>query len=303
MAAEPGRFRIAGAVALLCLIWGTTWSVIQIGLVGIPPFTGVAVRFAISGSLLLGLALASGIRLGTTRRERHLWWANGMLSFAVSYGVVYWAEQWVPSGLAAILFAVYPLIVAILAHFVLPGEALRVREVVGVLIGFGGVGVIFSEDLSALGGPQVALGAAVMLLSPLAAAGGSVAVKRWGGGVHPLSVAAVPMLVAAVVMAVPAVALEHDRTITLDAVSVSALLYLAIAGSAVTFSLYFWLLSHLPAKRLALIAFVIPVIAVGIGVLRGEPLTARMLVGAAAVVTGVALARANGANDKERLGS
>jgi drug/metabolite transporter (DMT)-like permease len=111
------------------------------------------------------------------------------------------------------------------------------------------------------------------------------------------------MLVAAVVMAVPAVALEHDRTITLDAVSVSALLYLAIAGSAVTFSLYFWLLSHLPAKRLALIAFVIPVIAVGIGVLRGEPLTARMLVGAAAVVTGVALARANGANDRERLGS
>jgi drug/metabolite transporter (DMT)-like permease len=277
--------------------------VIQIGLEGIPPFTGVAVRFAIAGSLLLGLALARGVRLGASRRERHLWWANGMLSFAISYGVVYWAEQWVPSGLAAILFAIYPLIVAILAHFALPGEALRIREVFGVLIGFGGVGVIFSEDLAALGGPQVAVGAAVMLLSPLAAAGGSVAVKRWGGDVHPLSVAAVPMLVASVVVAVPAVALERKLTFTWDAVSVSALLYLAIVGSAVTFSLYFWLLSHLPAKRLALIAFVIPVIAVGIGVLRGEELTLRMLAGSAAVVTGVALARANGADDAERSGN
>lgn len=277
----------------MCLIWGTTWAVIQVGLRGIPPFTGVAARFAISGSLLLGLAWARGIQLGTSRRERHLWWINGTLSFAVTYGVVYWAEQWVPSGLAAVLFAVYPLFVAILAHLALPGERLAPREVIGTLVAFGGVGLIFAEDLSALGGPRVAVGAAVMLLSPLAAAGGSVIVKRWGRNVHPYSLAAVPMLVASAAMVVPAVALERSRPIRLDATSVPALLYLAIAGSAVTFSLYFWLLSHLPAKRLALIAYVIPVIAVGVGLLRGETLTARMLAGAAGVVAGVALAGAN----------
>jgi drug/metabolite transporter (DMT)-like permease len=281
------------------VIWGTTWSVIQVGLEGIPPFTGVSVRFAISGALLLGLAYARGIRLGASRRERHLWWINGSMSFAVAYGVVYWAEQWVPSGLAAVLFAVYPLFVAILAHFVLPAEPLKLREVLGVLIGFGGVGVIFSEDLAALGGPQVAVGALVMLLSPLASAGGSVAVKRWGGDIHPFSLAAVPMLVASAVTAVPAVGLERGREISLDAVSVGALLYLAIVGSAVTFSLYFWLLSHLPAKRLALIAYVIPIIAVGVGVARGEPLTLRMLIGAAGVVAGVAIAVAGGPNDEK----
>lgn len=281
---------MAGAIGLLCLIWGTTWSVIQVGLEGVPPFTGVALRFGISGSVLLAVALVRGIRLGATRRERVLWVGNGALSFAVAYGVVYWAEQWVPSGLAAILFAVYPLFVAILAHFVLPGEMLTLREVAGTLIGFGGVGVIFSEDMSALGGPEVALGATVMLLSPLASAGGSVAVKRWGGGIHPVSLAAVPMLVASMVMAAPAIGLERARPIHWTGASVFALLYLAIVGSAVTFSLYFWLLSHLPAKRLALIAYVIPVIAVGIGVLRGEPLTGRMLAGSACVVIGVALA-------------
>jgi len=288
--APPARLLVAAAIGALCLIWGTTWSVIQIGLEGIPPFTGVAVRFTISGLLLLVLARARRIRLGATRRERILWVANGTLSFAVAYGVVYWAEQWVPSALAAVLFALYPLFVAILAHFVLPDESLKLREVVGVLIGFTGVAVIFSEDLSLLGGPQVAVGAVVMLLSPLASAAGSVSVKRWGGDIHPFSISALPMLVAAATMAVPAVAFERDLDITLDVRSVSALLYLAVAGSAVTFSLYFWLLSHLPAKRLALIAYVIPIVAVGIGVLRGEPLTSQTLAGSTCVVAGVALA-------------
>ncbi len=275
---------------MLCAIWGTTWSVIQIGLQGVPPFTGVAIRFAISGALLLGLAWARGIRLGRTRRERRLWWANGLLGFAVTYGVVYWAEQWVPSGLAAVLFAIYPLVVAILAHFFLTSERLHPREVVGVLLGFSGVGMIFLEDFSALGGSQVAVGALVLLLSPLASGAASVSIKRWGQGIHPFSIAAVPMLIAAGAMAILALVLERDASITWDQTSVLALLYLSIAGSALTFSLYFWLLSHLPAKRLALIAYLIPVVAVGVGVLRGEPFTLHTLAGSAVVVFGVALA-------------
>ena len=272
------------------MIWGTTWSVIQIGLQGIPPFTGVAIRFAIAGALLLGIALARGIRLGQSRRERRLWWFNGLFGFAVAYGVVYWAEQWVPSGLAAVLFAVYPLIVAVLAHFFLTSERLHPRETVGVLLGFTGVGVIFLEDFAALGGPQVAVGAAVMLLSPLAAGAASVYIKRWGQGIHPFSIAAVPMLIAAGTAAILALVLERGAGITWDRTSVLALLYLSIVGSALTFSLYFWLLSLLPAKRLALIAYVIPVVAVGIGALRGEPFTLHVLAGSVVVVFGVALA-------------
>jgi drug/metabolite transporter (DMT)-like permease len=281
---------VIGTLALLCLIWGTTWSVIQVGLQGVPPFAGVSLRFALGGGLLLAVALARGVRLGASRRERWLWLLNGMLAFSGSYGVVYWVEQWVPSGLTAVLFATYPLFVALFGHLLLPAEAIRRHEVLGLFASFGGVALIFSEDLAALGGPAVALGSIVALASPLVSALASVAIKRWGGGVHPLSLSAVPMLIASGVMGAASLTFERGRELTWTRPAVAALLYLALAGSAVTFTLYYWLLSHLPVKRLALISYIVPVVAVFIGLLRGEPFTPRLLAGSACVVAGVALA-------------
>ena len=287
---RPRAGLLVGAFVVLCLIWGSTWSVIRVGLAGIPPFSGVSLRFFIAAAVLSVLAAVSGVRLGRSPIERRLWLANGLLSFAVSYGVVYWAEQWVPSGLAAVLFATYPLFVSLVAHFLLPDEALTRPEGWGIAAGFAGVAVIFSEDLSALGGAGVALAAAVMLVSPLASALSSVAIKRWGGGIHPLSLTAPPMAIGAAVAGVVALVTERERSFVWNGASVAALLYLALAGSAVTFTLYYWLLSHLPAKRLALISYILPVEAVLIGTMLGEPLTARVVAGGALVVLGVALA-------------
>jgi len=298
---RPGKLAISIAFVVLCLIWGSTWSVIQIGLEGIPPFSGVALRFAIAAAVLLALTFLMRLRIGVSRRERVLWIVNGLLSFAVSYGVVYWSEQWVPSGLAAVLFATYPLFVAIVAHFLLPSESLTRPEAWGILAGFLGVGVIFSEDFSALGGEGVALAAAVMLLSPSAAAVASVVVKRWGYGLHPFSLTAVPMAIGAGAAGLIALLTERGRSFEWTTQSVGALLYLALAGSAVTFTLYYWLLAHMPAKRLALIAYIIPVEAVLIGALRDEPITARVIAGAVLVMAGVALAVHRGGTGAETV--
>jgi drug/metabolite transporter (DMT)-like permease len=298
---RPARLTIALVFVALCLIWGSTWAVIQIGLEGIPPFSGVSIRFLIAALVMLALTLLLRIRIGTSRRERMLWVINGVFAFAVSYGVVYWSEQWVPSGLASILFATFPLFVAICGHFILPEESLSRPEAWGILAGFLGVGVIFSEDFAALGGPGVALAAVVMLLAPISAAISSVAVKRWGSGVHPFSLTAVPMAIGAGITGVIALLTERGRPIVWDTRSVSALLYLAIMGSAVTFSLYYWLLSHLPAKRLALITYIIPVEAVVIGAFRDEPITLRVILGAVLVVAGVALAVHRGSPGAKNL--
>lgn len=274
---------------LLTLVWGTTWAAIRIGLASMPPFTSVAIRFAIATVILLAIAKALKVPLGTEPHEKTLWFLNGALFFSVSYGVVYWSEQYVPSGLAAILFATFPLLVTLFAHLFLPGEPFRFRAGLGTLVAFAGIVVIFSEDLAKIGGPKTERAAAVLLLSPLVSALSSVAVKKWGAKIHPISLAAMPMAIATVVLTSLALTFERDRSIVWSRAAIGSLAYLSVFGSAMTFTLYYWLLRHVRASHVSLIAYATPVIAVLTGVLfLDEPLTSRVVLGGALVIAGVA---------------
>ena len=288
----PGPLLKVATLAFLTLIWGTTWAAISISLRGIPPFTGVALRFAIAAALLVVYARLAGIPLApANRRAKRLRVLHALLTFCGSYGVVFWAEQWVPSSLASVLFATFPLMVAALAHFVLPDERMTTTAFVGSVLGLGGIGVIFAEDFDLLGGPMVAVASLVMLVSPLVGAVVSVAVKRWGSGTNPVSFNAVAMVYAAAIMGVFAAVAERHRPVVFDPAPVAALLYMAIAGTAVTFPLYFWLLEHMEARQVALIGYGTPVVALFLGVVfMGEPITARTMAGSAMVVVGVAVA-------------
>ena len=278
------------SIGTLILVWGSTWSVIQVGLRDMPPMTGIALRFGLASLLLLGLAWHRGVALGRTRIERRLWVVNSVFSFSISYGVVYWAEQWISSGLAAVLFATFPLWVAILAHYWIPGEHLTARGLLGVVIGFAGVVWIFADDLGG-GHGDVTMAASIMLLSPVAAAIGSVAIKRWGRQVHPLSLTAIPMGLCSLTMAVLAWILERDMSIVWSTETIVALLYLAIAGSAVTFTLYFWLLQFVPLTRLSLITYCVPVVAVTIGIsVMGDTAGRGTIAGTLLILGGVSLA-------------
>jgi len=288
---KPSALLIGATFTLLTLIWGTTWAAIRISLEGIPPFTGVAVRFAVAAVLLLAAMRIFGVRFSRTANERRVWLLNAALSFCGSYGVVYWSEQYIPSGLASILFATFPLFVSLVAHFALPGDRLTPVKAMGILVGFVGVAVIFSEDFTRLGGRQVAVASLVMLVSPIVSAIANVGAKKWGKGVHPFSMTAVPMAAAAVVMGALGASLERGRSFDWGPRPLAALLYLAIFGSAVSFSLYYWLLSHISATRLSLIAYSIPVVAVIVGALfMHEPVTGRTVLGGLMVIAGVALA-------------
>jgi len=288
----PGPLLKVATLGLLTLVWGTTWAAITISLRGIPPFTGVALRFAIASTMLIGYARVMGIPLAATnQRERRLRLLHALLSFCVSYGIVFWVEQWVPSGLTSVLFATFPLLVVVMAHFALPRERMNRLVLFGSCLGFGGIAVIFAEDLELLGGPMVALASVVMLISPLVSATVSVAVKKWGSGMHPVPFNAMAMVFATGIMGAVAAIVEHDRPVFFDPGPVAALLYMAIAGTAITFPLYFWLLEHMEARQVALIAYGTPVVALFIGVVyMGEPMTVRTWVGSAMVVVGVAVA-------------
>jgi drug/metabolite transporter (DMT)-like permease len=194
-----------------------------------------------------------------------------------------------------VLWATYPLLVAALAHLLLAGERLTAVAVAGLVLGLAGVAVIFSDDLSLLGGQAVRHASSVMLVSPLVSALATVLIKRWGSGVHPLSLSAVPMLIASLVMGAVAFAVERNRPPVLDARSVGALLYLAVLGSAVTFTVYYWLLARLAATRLALTSYLIPIVAGAVGALLfEEPLRPRVLAGAALILFGVLIVSRRG---------
>jgi drug/metabolite transporter (DMT)-like permease len=130
----------------------------------------------------------------------------------------------------------------------------------------------------------------VMLVSPLVSALATVVIKRWGSAVHPLSLSAVPMLFAGCVTGVVALLVEGHRPLVFDARSVGALLYLAVLGSAVTFTVYYWLLARVGATQVALVSYSIPIVAVVVGaVLFDEPLRPQLLAGAALILAGVVM--------------
>ena len=282
--------------ALLTAIWGTTWAAIRIALEGIPPVTGVAIRFALAGLVLVAIGHLRGVRFGRLPGEARLWVINAATTFAGSYGIVYWGEQWVPSGLAAILFATLPLWIVSLGHFLLPGERGGGRRFAGVLVGFAGVAIVFSEDFDKLGGEQVFFASMVFLLAPLVSALGSLSVKRWGSAISPFSVAGVPMLMTGGAMGLLALVIERHRPVApmLGAGAAAgpwlATLYLALFGSALTFSLYFWLLARRSAVAASLISYTVPICAVLVGwLLFDEPVTWRLLAGGGVVLAGVAV--------------
>lgn len=290
------NLRVAAVITAMTLIWGSTWAAIRIGLQDIPPFAGVAMRFAVASVLLFVLARVLGIGLGKSRREVVLWWVNGLLVFVATYGIVYWAEQRVPSGLTAVLFATFPLFVALLAQVVLPAERFTLRSAVGIVLGFVGVAVIFSEDLGAIAAPGAPFAAAVVLLGSFSAAVANVSVKRWGKGIHPISLTAVPMAISAVVMGGISLAVERGRPFELTPLATGTVLYLAVLGSAFTFYCYFWLMERMPATKVALTNYGSPVVAVLIGAfVLDEALTARVVVGTLLVISGVGITLSRGA--------
>ena len=285
---QPSDLLATGAALLTTLIWGTTWAGILFSHKGYPPFLGLSLRFIIGGSTLMVAGKLMGVRSQIDRRLVGMWATQAVCAFGISYGVVYWAEQWVPSGLTSILFSSLPLFVTVFAFFLLPNERLDRWGMVGILLGFVGIGVIFSDDIGALADPQVRFASSVVLLAPLTAGLAQVVVKRWGYGYHSLSLTAVPMFCSGLFMALMWRIFEADKPVTGGLVPTLAVLYLALFGSALAFGLFFWLLQHITAIRLSMVAYGAPLMAVAVGtIFLDEPLTLRMILGAGAVLAGV----------------
>lgn len=278
------------ALALLCAVWGSTWIVIKTGLRDLPPLSSAAARFTVAAAVFVGVAPWLHRREGGQAPSLGLSVAMGMLNFALSYGIVYSVETVIPSGLTSVLWAVFPMMTAVLAHTWLPGERLGPRQWLGFVVGLGGVVVLFATDLQGIG-PSALVAGAVLLLSPLSSAVGQVVVKRYGQGTSAALVNRNGMLVAAAVLWLVALPLERQSAAVLSPAAIGSVVYLGIAGTVLTFGVYFWLLRFTSASRLSLIAYVTPVIALWLGAAVGdEPVRGTTMAGTALVLVGIGLA-------------
>src|SRR5260370_1700496 len=169
---------------ILCGIGGSAWLFIKVALAELPSFTFAGVRFVLASLILALLVIARGAPWPRTRREWGLIAVVGLLQFALNYGLVFWGEQHISSGLAAVLQSTFPVFGLVIAHFYLPQERMTGAKVFGVLLGVFGVAVIFSDQLTLAGSialfGRLALGAHAFFCSH-----SNVFVKSYGPQIHP----------------------------------------------------------------------------------------------------------------------
>jgi drug/metabolite transporter (DMT)-like permease len=287
---------------VLCCIWGSTWLFIKLGLEDLPPLTFAGIRFIIACTILFCFIRIRRVQLPTARADWILLAITGILAFGLNYGLLFWGEQYISSGLAALLQATIPAFGLVFAHFHLPGERLSWARIGGVVLGVCGVGVVFSNQLAVAGGRALA-GCVAFILSSIFVAYSNVLVKARGTKMDPAVLAAGQMFFGLLLLLAVGIPLEgNPLRLHWTPMAVVALFYLAIVGSVIAFLLYYWLVVNIDVTKSMLIALVTPVVAVVLGMLvLNEEFGWRTLAGGAMIIAGIAFIVVRKAKKKNKL--
>ena len=284
---KAGGVKIFFVYAMLCFIWGSTWLAIRFGLETLTPIYSAGLRFSLASLFILILMKIRGVKLQLDKISIRLYLIMGFLSFVIPFGLVYWAEQYVPSGMAAVLFAVFPFFVAIFSFIFIASESFDIFKIFGIVIGFSGIVIIFSDSFSG-DITHYLIGMFAIVLSAIMQAGIAITIKKYGYHLNPLSMNFVPMLIAGISMLVIGLAIEDTSNNSFGLNAVLSILYLAFFGSVITFTSYYWLLKKINIVILSLTAFITPITALVLGYLfYNEQLSTNDFVGSAFVLFGV----------------
>jgi drug/metabolite transporter (DMT)-like permease len=271
----------------ICLIWGSTWLGIKASLESLSPMFSAGFRFILASIIIFTLIKIKQIKLQTNKLAVILYFIMGFFSFIIPFGLVYWGQQYVPSGLASVLFAVYPFFVLLFSYLAIPGERIGVLRTLGIVIGFTGILIIFSDQL---GGDisSYLIGMTAIVASGIMQAGVAVTLKKYGHNLNPLSMNFIPMLIAGIGMTLIGFITEDFSKLIFDLNAVISVLYLAAFGSVVTFTSYYWLLKRINVVMLSLLAFITPIVALFLGwLVYNEQLSTQHFLGSLLVLTGL----------------
>jgi len=287
---HPPAWKTLLAFAIIYFVWGSTFLFIRIGVHEVPPFLFAALRFLIAGLVLYIWMLVQGERSPTIRQ----WTSASILAiliFVLDYGLLFWAEQRVPSGLAAVMLATIPVFMALSEIILLRTQRLTVRLALALLIGIAGVAVLVTRSLNLGGAPIDTMGAVALIIAAISWSIASALSRKLSLPSSKVMSSGAQMLAGGIFLTIAATALGEFRNFHPATVSRQAwlsLLYLIVAGSIIGFTAYVWLLHHQSPTKVGTYAYVNPVVAVLLGYfLGGESLGLRAILGTLFVLISV----------------
>jgi len=289
---HPPAWKILLAFAIIYFVWGSTFLFIRIGVHEVPPFLYAALRFFAAGLVLCLWMLAKGERWPTGRQWLSAFFL-GLLIFVFDYGLLFWSEQRVPSGIAAVMLATIPVFMALSEILFLGTQRLTIRLALALLIGIAGVAVLVSRSLNLGGTPIDRAGAVALLIAAINWSIAAALTRKLPLPPSKVMSSGVQMLAGGAQLALASFLLGESRGFHFSAVSRTAwfaLLYLIVAGSIIAFTAYVWLIHHESPTKVGTYAYVNPVVAVFLGYFfGGEPLGLRTVLGTLFVLVSVVL--------------
>ena len=259
--------RILVAFGCVYFFWGSTYVAIRFGVEVLPPFVLASVRFLIAGPLMLALCAARGMRLRQSGRDLAMLAAIGILMLGVGNMGLVWCEQYLSSGLAALLIAVVPVFVALFEAFLPNGEGLRTKGWIGIAVGFCGLVILLWPGLREGGHSRQLMGSAVAVLSAFAWTCGSILSRRAKVKTSAFVAAAWEMMFAGVFNFGMMWVTGGTYRTHWDLQAVVSIAWLVTFGSLVGYSAYIYLLDHVPVAKVATYAYINPIVAVVLGAL------------------------------------
>ncbi len=278
------------AFAIIYFVWGSTFLAIRIGVREVPPFLLAAMRFLIAGLVIYAWMIVRGERSPSVRE-----WMSAvllaLLIFVGDYGMLFWAEQRVPSGIAAVMMATIPVFMALAEIILLQTQRLTFRLALALLVGIGGVAVLMSHSLNMSGEPVDRAGACALIFAAICWAVASALTRKLPLPRSKVVSSGAQMFAGGILLAITAAALGEFHGFHPAAVSGAAwlaLAYLIVAGSSGGFTAYAWLIHHESPTKVGTYAYVNPVVAVLVGYFfGGEALGMRTILGTLLVLVSV----------------
>ncbi len=282
--------RILFPFIALCLIWGSTWYFIKISLnAGMPPFFGVGFRFFLSGLLFFLIIAFQKKSIPLNKQAMKLYLSFGLLNFALSYGITYWATQYIYSSISSILWGLFPLFTSVMAHFMLSGddqnEKLTTNKLLALFLGF--IGMVFIGSNQSIDLQSQSFFAILVLVGAIIiAAWPSVLYKKHNDVVGPYQMNAVCQTLTGVIMLSLSYLLKEDLTVMIwDNQLIFASVYLVIFGGVISWGIYFWLYQHLSVTQVTYVAIFPPIVAIILGwIFLNEVLSTKEIIGTAFIL-------------------